>query len=493
MLISRRARVRYGFADGLFALDGNVILADFRAAQEVAAAVNRVRRTSGDPAGTVRASDINAAGLLHELMHALMAAYRRLVNPEIWSQALAELEIDLGVDDVEGVLETFVEAFPSRSVRDGEMSPLDYLEGSSHGVPHREIVLEEILLLWLANINPALASLGDLFDDSELRRDTAYVSVMDHLQTFFSGRPGLAGEKGSTLISMLRGPVLAHPNSLAQQLEHIRTNWGLWLQDFVLRLLGGLDFLAEEHRPVFPPGPGPVEAPTYPPIEGEPPEAFSADLDWMPRVVMLAKNSHVWLAQLSEEYGLEIQTLDQVPDEELDRLARRGFTSVWLIGVWERSRASEKIKRWMGDTEAVASAYSLYDYVVAQTSADIRRSRTSNSVPGSVASAWPPTWCRTTSASTAVGSSSTRIGSSGCRTVHTRATASAVPTCVTTNGSVSTSRTATGITAMRRWSSSGSTTGPGSAATSTTATTAPRCRGTTRRSSTTASPRCARR
>ena len=38
---------------------------------------------------------------------------------------------------------------------------------------------------------------------------------------------------------------------------------------------------------------------------------------------------------------------------------------MWLIGVWERSKASERIKRLCGNPEAVASAYSLYDYQIA--------------------------------------------------------------------------------------------------------------------------------
>ena len=54
-----------------------------------------------------------------------------------------------------------------------------------------------------------------------------------------------------------------------------------------------------------------------------------------------------------------------MPDEELDALARRGFTALWLIGVWERSPASRTIKRRMGNPEAEASAYALADYVVA--------------------------------------------------------------------------------------------------------------------------------
>ena len=74
---------------------------------------------------------------------------------------------------------------------------------------------------------------------------------------------------------------------------------------------------------------------------------------------------YVWLDQLSRRYGREIRTLDAIPDEELERLARRGITGLWLIGLWQRSRASETIKRWRGNTDAVASAYSLDDYRIA--------------------------------------------------------------------------------------------------------------------------------
>ena len=85
----------------------------------------------------------------------------------------------------------------------------------------------------------------------------------------------------------------------------------------------------------------------------------------MPKTVMMAKNALVWLDQLSRTYGREIRRLDQVPDVELDRLAGAGFNALWLIGVWERSAASREIKRRMGNAEAEASAYSLFDYVVA--------------------------------------------------------------------------------------------------------------------------------
>jgi glycosidase len=115
------------------------------------------------------------------------------------------------------------------------------------------------------------------------------------------------------------------------------------------------------------PTPGPAGA-THGPglggIENEY-ERFSQDRDWMPRVVLMARTTYVWLDQLSKRYGRWIHRLDEIPDEELDVLARRGFTALWLIGLWERSRASQRIKQWRGNPEAAASAYSLMDYTIA--------------------------------------------------------------------------------------------------------------------------------
>jgi glycosidase len=86
----------------------------------------------------------------------------------------------------------------------------------------------------------------------------------------------------------------------------------------------------------------------------------------MPTVVLIAKSTYVWLAQMSRQYGRRIARLDEIPDEELTILARRGLNSLWLIGVWERSRASKTIKQLCGNTDAVASAYSLFDYAIAE-------------------------------------------------------------------------------------------------------------------------------
>ena len=356
--VSRRARDRYRFDLGLFGSNGNVVFADFRAARLFADRLNE-----GRDADWVRASDVNAMGLIDEMLHLVLAAYRRQVRPSLLAELLAELEAELGVEAVGRVLAAFVDEFPPLAVYRGEIAAGDWLAAASDGTPNREVALEELVLLRLANMNPAFTPFRELFDDSELCRDTAYLECVGRVEASLAGRPGL-DEPGGTLLDLLLGPVRSAPTSLEGQLAFISSAWGRHLGELVLRVLSSLDFVAEESKPVFGPGPGPVPPPDFRGI-GDAPERYSPDLDWMPRVVLLAKNVHVWLHQLAERYRRPVTTLDQIPDEELDRLAGWGFTALWLIGVWQRSRASERIKRMMGDSEAVASAYSLADYVVA--------------------------------------------------------------------------------------------------------------------------------
>ena len=372
--ISRKVRDAYGLSDTLFSVTGNVVFADFRSARELAHRFNEQRDVHHNPERAVRASRLYALGLIDEILHLMVARHRQLRAPRLWAQVLSLLSRDLGAEKLDRVLEVFVEEFPPSAVYRGETGADAYLTGATDGVPHREVVVEELVLLWLANRNPAFADFRELFDDAALRRETDYEEALEHIETILGGSAtGQGGEAaggvgGETLLDRLYAPMRAAPTSLEGQLAFIRSTWAGLLGFDLHRVLGSLDFLTEEQRVFFPPGagpgPGPLEPQDYAALYDEV-ENYSADLDWMPRLVLLAKNAHVWLAQLSGKYGREITTLDGVPDDELAELARCGFTGLWLIGVWERSRASERIKRRMGDEDAVASAYSLEDYRIA--------------------------------------------------------------------------------------------------------------------------------
>jgi hypothetical protein len=89
--------------------------------------------------------------------------------------------------------------------------------------------------------------------------------------------------------------------------------------------------------------------------------------------------------------------------EELDQLARWGFNALWLIGVWERSPASSEIKQRMGNPEAAASAYSLYDYTIAEDLGGEAAYANLRDRAWPAGSALPRTWSRTTWGSTRAG------------------------------------------------------------------------------------------
>jgi len=362
--ISRWARKKYHFDEGLFSTDGRVVFANYAAVRRFADRMTAVRQQKGR-AAPVPASDINAMGLIDEILHLLVRRYEQQ-NPGAMARALDYLEAELGKPPVDDTQFKFISDFPPLVVYHGELKENDYLSGSTRGTAHRQVTLEELFLLYLSNINPAYQPYLELFDDKRLKKDSAYLQVIRDLHVFFTNQPAF-GEGGETLVDLLRAPALAAPNSLAGQLEYITRRWGTLLgEDFINRLIRSLDFIREEATRRT--GTGGAQG-TAPVLEcgwlNQEYERFSPDKEWMPRMVLLAKNTYVWLEQLSRKYQRWIKTLDQIPDEELDALQARGFTGLWLIGLWERSRASARIKQMMGQSDAVASAYSLMSYEIA--------------------------------------------------------------------------------------------------------------------------------
>jgi glycosidase len=360
--ISRAARDLYRFDESLFTLSGNVIFANFHAARVFAAKINEKRDLIRYPETAVRSGQINAMGLIDEILHYVVKLYQRETRASIMAEALRFVQEKLGGDAVGRTLQRFVDEFPPLSVYRGETDAQSWLSSASGGVSHREVALEELLLLWLDNRNPAFSPYDELFNDGDLEKATEYRQVIAALSDFFSLQPAF-GPDDQNLIEMLRSPAVAHPHSFTDQLEYIRRKWGFLLGDFLFRLLGSLDLVREENKLSFL-GAGPSRVVDFRGLELQA-ERFSPDQDWMPRVVMIAKNAYVWLDQLSKRLGAELKRLDQVPDEELDRLASWGFTGLWLIGLWERSSASKRIKQMCGNPEAEASAYSLMSYDIA--------------------------------------------------------------------------------------------------------------------------------
>jgi hypothetical protein len=239
---------------------------------------------------------------------------------------------------------------PGRPAGEGAVAPVE--------------IAVELFILAAQSQNQAARPLLPLFDPSDLDAAVAWRQTVQKIDRQSLPVPARAGGE-KTLLQLLLEPLLASPDSLAGQLRYVRAHWAdLLPPEFLDEITLAFALVAEEETSRSG-GPGPSVAPTFSRHDAEELERFSADSDWMPHVVLIAKTVYVWLDQLSRLYQRAIEQLDQIPDEELESLARRGFTSLWLIGLWERSTASATIKQRMGNHDAVASAYSLYDYVVA--------------------------------------------------------------------------------------------------------------------------------
>ncbi len=331
--ISGRARKHYDFSEKLFSYNGNVVFADLRAVREFSAKVNTVRAKEGKEPMSI--AELNALGLLDEIMHAFLDQYRKQFAPRLNIEAYDWLEGNLGAEKLDEVLKSFCEEFPPLAVLKKEQTVAEYLDTTDpQGLANRYDTVEEILMLWITNRNPAAMKLaGELFDETPLIEKCDYNKAIMHLDSFARTQPMI---EGFNFIEYLRQPALKHPDSLLDQLDYIRRHWSAVLGDFLRRLLMSMDLMREEYKDHGFGGPGEVQVPSFDGLEGDY-EKFSADSAWMPRLVMMAKNVYVWLDQLSKKYGREIRHLNEVPDEELQILADEGFTGLWLIGLWERS------------------------------------------------------------------------------------------------------------------------------------------------------------
>ncbi|MGE5436669.1 MAG: alpha-amylase family glycosyl hydrolase, partial [Syntrophothermus sp.] len=389
--VLKDSRIKFNIEDSLFSLVGDLIVSNFNQARILAKKINDIRVKEGKVDQQVTGSQINALGVLHEIFHFIIRKYEQDHNPNVFTKGIDYIKQHINEDEVEQILLEYTNLFPPMDVYKGRLTAQEYLNSKTGNKPNNEIILEEVIILHLENINPAVVQLQELFSDKELHSKTRYIELISHIESFFESEVPFGGERIS-LISFLKKPIVSSPFDIDKQLEYILKNWTGYVSDFITqRLLKSRDFIQEDAKMFAFKGGFVKSTPQVPDFsedeyfnklkaklaagkkltEAEQKyymsevEQFTEDIDWMPKVVMLAKNAYVWLFQLSQKYQREIKRLDQIPDEELDQLARWNFTSLWLIGIWERSSASKKIKQIMGNPEATSSAYSLFDYVIA--------------------------------------------------------------------------------------------------------------------------------
>ncbi|MBP5602675.1 MAG: alpha-amylase [Treponema sp.] len=373
--ISRKVRDLCSFEEGLFASSGNVVFANMRNVRNFQLLYNNyIDTVTGDENKRVSAGQLNAMGLIDEILHYVCMLYRRNKVPSFTKDLLAELEKQYTKKEIDTLLIDFINEFPPVEVYKEKCTAREYLAkkavdlGTGKERSNREQTLEELILLHLANENAAFKPFLLLFGDTTLAKNKLYGKTWTSIKKYAKSQPTF-GPFDHDLINLLKEPQQFAPESLKGQLEYIQKYWNEFLGEWLKKILAGMDTISEEEKAAwhgFGGGDLPdMSAYTFENLMNEY-ERYSPDSDWMPKVILIAKTVLVWLDQLTKQYGYPITRLDQIPDAELDKLRDEGFTGLWLIGLWERSKASRRIKQICGNPEAAASAYSLYDYNIAQ-------------------------------------------------------------------------------------------------------------------------------
>ncbi len=310
----------------------------YRQAQEVAVKYNASHEK------TVSSAKLNITAVLHIAYETVISFFIRNSETDPFSRISILAEKN---DACKEVLDYYSKMFPT-----------ELNEETTTEETIREFFVHQVY-----QENPALlkATLRMLSQEGmEFPKGTKALKTM--LGSYLQGTT-ITKSSEEDLFSFLTYPARLYPDSLTDQINYILKHWDEFLpEELKNMLIRSIDYLNEEEKPHFA-GSGPVYAPSFTGEEGDI-ESFSKDRSWMPNVVMMAKSTLVWLDQLSKKYGRDIHTLDQIPDEELDILRNNGFTALWLIGLWQRSPASKKIKQLCGNPDAESSAYSLKGYII---------------------------------------------------------------------------------------------------------------------------------
>ena len=342
MIIRKEVIRNFGIEKNLFDNSGKLVFPDFQSLRNFIKKINQKREIHAHPERAFKSGELNGILTIENIFDFILENYKQEISPKIYKEAVVFLKEKISEATFNKIFSNFKKNF--RLIQDSE-----------------ENILENIILNWLSNSNPAFKNYSELFDNSEINIDEQLQKLMKLLIQFFEQKPKMDNEN-LNLLEFLQKPAKKSSRSIRGQLKYIRDNWGSILGNKIFLILKALDLLKEEEKFGLP-GPGPSIIHEFDSEDEY--ERFTRDKDWMPNLVLIAKNTLVWLDQLSKKYKKTISKLDEIPEEELELYSRRGFSGIWLIGIWERSFASKRIKQKIGIYDAEASAYSIKSYNVA--------------------------------------------------------------------------------------------------------------------------------
>ena len=353
--IAARTRNEIDFTSPLFTSAGS-LEGIYTQAKELSHIYNLKQQQLGKDS-FISVGKLNASGVLHTIYQTVISRYLLDQDHDFFTRFSPQVARNHACQEV---LVFFSKEYPSPLLLAEKPNIPYFMEETARGFFVHQVLMENPALV--KAMRPFIKPVGLTFPPA--------AQALSALMGGYTRSAPRLGENEEDLFTFLAEPARLHPDSMVDQIRYIAKKWkDLLPENLHLLLLRAIDYIQEEDKPRFFGGTVPSVVPNYRNNQpGNPDfEAYSSDRSWMPNVVMLAKSTLVWLDQLSKNYGHPITTLSQIPDRELDLLVERGFSGLWLIGLWERSVASKKIKNLCGNPEAEASAYSLKGYDIAES------------------------------------------------------------------------------------------------------------------------------
>ena len=345
--VNKTTQTRYSFELDSSSQFMRVLVPDFQSARIIARRINRIRTSGEKP--PVFPWQVAAHAIQFFLMD-------YIVRQQVTQDSASMMAVAKGF--LQNIQPEILVEISGKIQAEGK---------SNHGFdkPGNPLIIKEYLPLFneiilrsIAFQNPANSDFKEFITFFELNEKG---EEADKLQTINDSMAKIYGHQtqNSELFQLLFHPFQATDQYL-DQLELIQEKWGPYIGPYNLKLMNVTRFIRDELSQKRQRFPG-VEyqfstVPTKQPYQEE---------EWMQKAVLIAKNTPVWLGQLAKKYHKPVQKLDEIPDEEFMFLKSMGINALWLIGIWERSPASGKIKTLYGNTQAIASAYSIFRYRIA--------------------------------------------------------------------------------------------------------------------------------
>ena len=194
--ISRKVRDLCNFEQGLFASSGNVVFANMTNVRNFQLLINNLFESRGEENKKLSAGQLNAMGLIDEILHYMCMLYRKNVKPNFMKDLLDELDRKYKKDTIDSFLLEFMEEFPPVEVYKEKITAKEYLErealdvGTNTMRSNREQTLEELIMLHIANENPAFKPFLIMFDDKKLSENKLYEKTWASIQEYSKDQPG---------------------------------------------------------------------------------------------------------------------------------------------------------------------------------------------------------------------------------------------------------------------------------------------------------------